>query len=74
MINWYHNIHLAKISGSTVVRHAFATIMEGSSVNLKELAEIMGHHSSDFTMNTYVEKKQPIFEGTKGSLKVYPSH
>ncbi len=52
------------------LRHAFATIMEGSSVNLKELAEIMGHHSSDFTMNTYVEKKQPIFEGTKEYLAI----
>lgn len=52
------------------LRHAFATIMENNSVNLKELAEVMGHHSSDFTMNTYVEKKQPVFEGMRAYLDI----
>ncbi|MCI9362212.1 MAG: hypothetical protein HFG65_14965 [Hungatella sp.] len=44
--------------------------MENNSVNLKELAEVMGHHSSDFTMNTYVEKKQPVFEGMREYLDI----
>lgn len=52
------------------LRHAFATIMEDNRVNLKELAQIMGHHSSDFTMKTYVEKKQPVFEGMKEYIDI----
>ncbi len=52
------------------VRHTFATVMEGNRVNLKELSEVMGHRSSDFTMKTYVEKKQPVFEGIKKYLDI----
>ena len=52
------------------LRHTYATIMEGNRVNLKELSEVMGHHSSDFTMKTYVEKKQPVFDGIKEYLDI----
>ncbi len=45
------------------LRHSFATVMEKNHVNLKELSEVMGHHSSDFTLGTYVVKEQPIYEG-----------
>lgn len=52
------------------LRHTFATIMEESRINLKELAVVMGHSSSDLTMKVYVEKKQPVFEGIKGYLDI----
>jgi len=52
------------------LRHTFATVMEGNRVNLKELSEVMGHRSSDFTMKTYVEKKQPVFEGINKYLDI----
>ena len=44
--------------------------MEESRINLKELAVVMGHSSSDLTMKVYVEKKQPVFEGIKGYLDI----
>ncbi len=53
-----------------IFRHTYATITEGNRVNLKELSEVMGHHSSDFTMKTYVEKKQPVFDGIKDYLDI----
>lgn len=52
------------------LRHAFATVMEDNRVNLKELSEVMGHCSSDFTLKVYVEKKQPVFEGMKEYLDI----
>ena len=44
-------------------RHTFATIMAKNEVNLKELANILGHRTGEFTLQVYVEQKPEIHEG-----------
>lgn len=44
-------------------RHTFATIMAENEVNLKELANILGHRTGEFTLQVYVEQKPEIYEG-----------
>lgn len=65
MSNQYIADKYVGVDPTRMAAQVVSGIMENNSVNLKELAEVMGHHSSDFTMNTYVEKKQPVFEGMR---------
>lgn len=45
------------------LRHTFATIMAENEVNLKELANVLGHRTGEFTLQVYVEQKPEIYEG-----------
>lgn len=45
------------------LRHTFATIMAENEVNLKELANVLGHRTGEFTHQVYVEQKPEIYEG-----------
>ncbi len=47
------------------LRHTFATIMAENEVNLKELANILGHRTGEFTLQVYVEQKPEIHEGVR---------
>lgn len=45
------------------LRHTFVTIMAENEVHLKELANVLGHRTGEFTLQVYVEQKPENHEG-----------
>lgn len=44
------------------LRHIYSTLLRDSSVNMKAIAEYLGHYSPDFTNNVYIHQDEVVYD------------
>lgn len=46
------------------LRHIYSSVLKDNEINMKAISEYLGHYSPEFTEETYVYQKEPVYDCT----------